>query len=224
VLVAALAFFFAPLLCQAQIAIEKQNRVVISNVKSPEIVGDLVIASAEESPVISKAVILVVRSDYKFIRVKAKKADVKFEPKQIDSTTFLFASPGKYSVAVTAFDPEKGIDDAEVEFAIDGTTPEPSGPDVPPGLFDNLAARVAVIARTMPASEVAKYKSTVEGLAAKMQAYEIKTFDQASKYLKAANLTSVAMNKLLQEDASRRSLSFGDAIVWYKEVARGLVQ
>jgi hypothetical protein len=102
-------------------------------VTSPVISGNRILVGADSNVAVSDVILLAVKTDYKFTRVKASRDGQRVEGEKQESGDYLFAGAGSYVVEVTAFDPEKGIDDAEVTFKIGGQPdPVPPGP-VPPG-------------------------------------------------------------------------------------------
>ena len=217
--------------CCGQIKTTTTQKKALLGVTNPVIQANRILVGADSNVAVSPVVILEVQTDYKFRRVKAYRNGQRIEPEVLSETEYLFAVPGKYRCEITAFDPEKGIDDAETTFEIGGKPepepepePEPGpGPEpTPNGPFDNLAVRVAETVKTMPAAEKTKYTAAVETVIKKMQTKEFRTLDQVTVYLRGSVLTNLALNKLLADDSEARSLSFNEVIEWYGEVLKGL--
>lgn len=229
-----LAFLIAGLLCSeclAQIKTSTIEKKALLGVTSPQIQGNRILVGADSNVAVSPVVILTVETAYKFKRLKAYRNGLRIEPEALSETDYLFAGAGKYRCEITAFDPEKGIDDSEVTFEIGGS-PQPPKPDPDPkpepdpqppsGPFDSLAARVAAIAATMQQQEKTKYSSALQTVVAKMQAKEFRTLDQVTRYLQSQMLLNLSLNALLEDDAKARSLSFNEALAWYGEVLKGV--
>lgn len=224
-----LAFLIAGLLCSeclAQIKTSTIEKKALLGVTSPQIQGNRILVGADSNVAVSPVVILTVETAYKFKRLKAYRNGLRIEPEALSDTDYLFAGAGKYRCEITAFDPEKGIDDSEVTFEIGGK-PDDKPDDIDPkpqpdGPFDSLAARVAAIAATMQQQEKTKYSSALQTVVAKMQAKEFRTLDQVTRYLQSQMLLNLSLNGLLEEDAKARSLSFNEALAWYGEVLKGV--
>jgi hypothetical protein len=229
-----LAFLIAGLLCSqslAQIKTSTTEKKALLGVTSPVIQGNRILVGADSNVAVSPVVILSVETSFKFKRLKAYRNGLRIEPEVLSETDYLFAGAGKYRCEITAFDPEKGIDDSEVTFEI-GSGPQPPNPEPDPqpepdpkppaGPFDNLAARVAAIAATMQQQEKTKYSSALQTVVAKMQAKEFRTLDQVTRYLQSQMLVNLSLNALLEDDAKARSLSFNEALAWYGEVLNGV--
>ena len=229
-----LAFLIAGLLCStclAQIKTTTTEKKALLGVTSPVIQGNRILVGADSNVAVSPVVILSVETSYKFKRLKAYRNNVRIEPEVLSETEYLFSGAGKYRCEITVFDPEKGIDDSETSFEI-GSSPQPPKPEPDPpqppqppsptGPFDNLAARVAVIATGMQAAEKQKYASALQTVIQKMQAKEFRTLDQVTRYLQSQVLVNLSLNALLEDDSKARSLGFNDAIAWYSEVLKGV--
>jgi hypothetical protein len=229
-----LAFLIAGLLCSqslAQIKTSTTEKKALLGVTSPVIQGNRILVGADSNVAVSPVVILTVETAFKFKRLKAYRNGLRIEPEVLSETDYLFAGAGKYRCEITAFDPEKGIDDSEVTFEIGGIPqppkPEPDpqpepDPKPPAEPFDSLAARVAAIAATMQQQEKTKYSSALQTVVAKMQAKEFRTLDQVTRYLQSQVLVNLSLNALLEDDAKARSLSFNEALAWYGEVLKGV--
>jgi hypothetical protein len=226
-----LAFLIAGLLCStclAQIKTTTTEKKALLGVTSPVIQGNRILVGADSNVAVSPVVILSVETNYKFKRLKAYRNNVRIEPEVLSETEYLFSGAGKYRCEITVFDPEKGIDDSEASFEIGGSPqppdpdPQPPQPPSPQGPFDNLAARVAVIATGMQAAEKQKYASALQTVIQKMQSKEFRTLDQVTRYLQSQVLVNLSLNALLEDDSKARSLGFNDAIAWYGEVLKGV--
>jgi hypothetical protein len=226
-----LAFLIAGLLCStclAQIKTTTTEKKALLGATNPVVQGNRILVGADSNLVILPIVILNIETNYKFKRLKAYRNNVRIEPEVLSETEYLFSGAGKYRCEITVFDPEKGIDDSEASFEIGGgpqppdPDPQPPQPPSPQGPFDNLAARVAVIATGMQAAEKEKYVSALQTVIQKMQSKEFRTLDQVTRYLQSQSLTNLSLNSLLEADAKTRTLGFNDVIAWYSEVLKGV--
>lgn len=226
-------FLVAVLVCSnlfGQVEIEKRERLAVVGAKSAEIVGARILVDSDSALTISKAVVLAIKTDFKFVRLKARKNGAKFAAESLSASEWLFEGEGAYSVEVIAFDPEKGIEESEIDFLI-GAGPKPPeppqpgpGPDpiVPAGPFDDLAKRVAEAAKGISDGEKAKYNAAFREVIRKMETFEIRRIEEARTFISGQKLTGNKLNELLNDDAKKRgSLSFSDAIAWFREVERG---
>lgn len=125
---------------------------------------NLILFDAKSSPKFFDGAKLQINTAAKFIKVKARKtifenADIK----KLNDNIYLLVGSGKYAVEITAFDPEKGID--EQTIAIDlgepKPTPEPNPPPnptpgpnpplpIPDDKFDNIGKRVSEWSAGLP--------------------------------------------------------------------------
>lgn len=217
----------------AQIKTATTEKKALLGVTSPVIQGNRILVGADSNVAVSPVVVLTVETDYKFKRLKARRDGVRIEAESLSETEYLFAGAGKYTVEITVFDPERGIDDTEVNFVLGGKPgPEPDKPDqpdqpdVPPeppaGPFDNLAIRVHALAQTLSDDQRKAYVAALDTVVGRMQRKEFRTTDQARNYLRSAGLKNTDLNKLLEDDASTRLLSFNETIAWYAEALKGV--
>lgn len=205
-----------------------ERRVILGAVGA-ELIDDRILFSASGDLTIAPGVLVTIESPYKFTRVRARCNNKKIELPELSDGRYLFTETGSYEIEIVCFDPEKGIDDSELSFEIKpdkpqppapGPEPEPSPPPAP-GAFDNLAQRVAAIAKTMPPEERQRWHSTMNEVIAKMQRYDFKLIDEARAYIKAQKLTGTALSQMLQADSAKRQLSFDQAIAYYQEIEKG---
>jgi hypothetical protein len=133
------AFFVTAclLLCglvQAQVETTVTRKKALLGVTNPVVQGNRILVGDDSNVSVSDVVLLEVKSDYKFQRVKARSGGNRIEPEKLAENVYLFAGAGSYVVEVTVFDPDKGIDDAEIKFDIGGkpTPPVPPDPPTPP--------------------------------------------------------------------------------------------
>ena len=121
-------------LCQAQVETQLTRKKALLGVTNPVVQGNRILVGEDSNVAVSDVMLLDVRTDYKFSRIKAKKDGSRIEPEKVGENSYLFAGAGLYVVEVTAFDPAKGIDDKEVSFTIGGkpTPPTPPGPTPEP--------------------------------------------------------------------------------------------
>ena len=123
------------LLCLASLASAQVETVVtrkkaLLGVTNPQIQGTRILVGDDSNVSVTDVVLLEVKSDYKFQRVKALQNGNRIDPEKLADSVYLFAGTGRYLVEVTVFDPERGIDDAEVKFEIG--KPLPPGPEPKP--------------------------------------------------------------------------------------------
>lgn len=216
-----------------QVEIDLRERLALSGGKSSEVIGSRILVDADSDLKIEKAVIVRVKTDFKFVRLKARRNGEKTTAEALSASEWLFTGEGKYGVEVIAFDPEKGIEEGEVEFTIGagpkppeppepGPDPDPIKPDDQNEPFENLAKRVAAVAAGIEVSERAKYNAAIREVIRKMKALEIKRIEEARAFIDAQKLPNNKLNDLLTADAKARgSLSFRDAVLWFEEVERG---
>lgn len=223
-----LLFLFQANSAYSQITTQTEERLAITGLSQPAIVGSKILAESSSKPQVSKAVIVKVGSDYKFIRVKARRNGEKYLAESISQNEYFFTGAGKYLIEIVAFDPEKGIDEAEIEFEITGEPSKPDGPNkpdepnTPDSPYDDLAGRVSKISKSLPPEQAKAYNTAMQSVIKQMRAREIKRVEEAAQFIKAQNLASVQLNRLLNDDASARgSLSFDEAILWYEQVEKG---
>ena len=118
-------------LASAQVETQVVRKKALLGVTNPVVQGNRILVGEDSNVAVSDVVLLDVKSDYKFTRLKAKQNGNRIEPEKVGEATYLFAGAGSYVVEVTVFDPEKGIDDKEITFTIGGK-PEPPTPPTPP--------------------------------------------------------------------------------------------
>jgi hypothetical protein len=131
------AFFVTAclLLCslvQAQVETTVTRKKALLGVTNPQVQGNRILVGDDSNVSVSDVVLLEVRSDYKFQRVKARVGGNRLEPEKLADNVYLFAGAGSYVVEVTVFDPDKGIDDAEIKFDIGGKPTPPKPPEPTP--------------------------------------------------------------------------------------------
>ena len=118
-------------LAQAQVETQLTRKKALLGVTNPVVQGNRILVGEDSNVAVSDVMLLDVKTDYKFSRIKAKKDGSRIEPEKVGDNSYLFAGVGSYVVEVTAFDPDKGIDDKEVSFTIGGQ-PQPPPPPTPP--------------------------------------------------------------------------------------------
>jgi hypothetical protein len=123
------------LLCgiaSAQVETQVTRKKALLGVTNPVVQGNRILVGEDSNVAVSDVVLLDIRTDYKFTRLKAKQNGNRIEPEKVAEATYLFAGSGSYSVEITVFDPERGIDDREVTFTIGGKPSPPPGPTPEP--------------------------------------------------------------------------------------------
>lgn len=118
-------------LCQAQVETQLTRKKALLGVTNPVVQGNRILVGEDSNVAVSDVMLLDVKTDYKFSRIKAKRDGSRIEPEKVGDNSYLFAGAGSYEIEVTAFDPDKGIDDKEVSFTI-GQQPQPPTPPTPP--------------------------------------------------------------------------------------------
>jgi hypothetical protein len=118
-------------LAQAQVETQLTRKKALLGVTNPVVQGNRILVGDDSNVAVSDVVLLDIRTEYKFSRLRARQNGNRIEPEKIGDSSYLFAGAGSYVVEVTVFDPEKGIDDAEVSFTIGGN-PKPPEPEPEP--------------------------------------------------------------------------------------------
>ena len=118
-------------LAQAQVETQLTRKKALLGVTNPVVQGNRILVGDDSNVAVSDVVLLDIRTEYKFSRLRARQNGNRIEPEKIGDNSYLFAGAGSYVVEVTVFDPEKGIDDTEVSFTIGGQ-PKPPTPDPTP--------------------------------------------------------------------------------------------
>ncbi len=146
----------------------------IEGVSAARVVGDLILVSDESKPIVSQVAILQVKTQAKFVRIKARKSLFEFgQVDKLGENEWVLSGAGRYAVEVTAFDPELGIEETaiEVELGESPAPPEPTPPGpqpgpVPPDAFSNLGQRVAATTAGLPkrANIAAVYRASAKTL------------------------------------------------------------
>lgn len=123
------------LLCgiaSAQVETQVTRKKALLGVTNPVVQGNRILVGEDSNVAVSDVVLLDVKTDYKFSRLRARQNGNRIEPEKVGENSYLFAGAGEYVVEVTVFDPERGIDDAEVKFSIGGRPSPPPGPTPEP--------------------------------------------------------------------------------------------
>lgn len=136
----------------AELDVTVTKSQVLSGVKNPKVIQSFVTFDSEDSkPAFQPAAFIKVTTDYKFVRVRARQN--LFEATiviKLSDTEFILLGSGKYAVDVTAFDPERGIDEKNLVIDLgDVVPPDPTptpGPSpnpntVPDDQFNNIGKR-----------------------------------------------------------------------------------
>jgi hypothetical protein len=126
------AFLLLCSLVQAQVETTVTRKKALLGVTNPVVQGNRILVGDDSNVSVSDVVLLEVRSDYKFQRVKARQNGNRVEPEKLADNVYLFAGAGAYVVEVTVFDPDKGIDDSEIKFDIGGKPTPPTPPQPTP--------------------------------------------------------------------------------------------
>mgnify|MGYP003337086438 CR=1 FL=1 len=126
----------------AQVETTVTRKKALLGVTNPQVQGNRILVGDDSNVSVSDVVLLEVNSDYKFQRLKARQNGNRVEPEKLSDNVYLFAGAGDYVVEVTVFDPDKGIDDAEIKFNIGAgppppVPPKPTPPDPSPEVVPN---------------------------------------------------------------------------------------
>jgi len=119
-------------IASAQVETTVTRKKALLGVTNPQVQGNRILVGDDSNVSVTDVVLLEVRSDYKFQRVKARVSGNRVEPEKLADNVYLFAGAGSYVVEVTVFDPDKGIDDAEIKFDIGGKPTPPKPPEPTP--------------------------------------------------------------------------------------------
>jgi len=136
------AFLLLCSLVQAQVETTVTRKKALLGVTNPQVQGNRILVGDDSNVSVSDVVLLEVRSDYKFQRVKARQNGNRIEAEKLSDNVYLFAGTGSYQIEITCFDPDRGIDDAELTFDIGGkptppTPPQPTPPEPQPEVVPN---------------------------------------------------------------------------------------
>lgn len=126
----------------AQVETTVTRKKALLGVTNPQVQGNRILVGDDSNVSVSDVVLLEVKSDYKFQRIKARVGGNRVEPEKLAENVYLFAGAGSYVCEITVFDPDKGIDDAEIKFDIGAgppspVPPKPTPPDPSPEVVPN---------------------------------------------------------------------------------------
>jgi hypothetical protein len=137
-------------IAELEVAVTKTQ--VLSGVKNPKVIQSFVVFDNEGSkPAFQPAAFLTVTTDFKFVRVRARQN--LFESTivvKLSETEYILLGSGKYAVDVTAFDPERGIEEKNLVVDLGDVAPpdptptpgpSPSPNTVPDDQFNNIGKR-----------------------------------------------------------------------------------
>lgn len=196
----------------------------------------------DEPPTIASRPVGVIRVDSEASNIEVTASDVSRLPvdvERLDENLYLIAKPGKYWVDVTAIDFEKNLygrktvmveigDGPSPPPVPPGPEPEPGPTPTPDGPFDGLAAKVNQLAATMQPDKRFTFAGVFDQAVAKMESREFLQISQASRFI-AQNQPQCTVDggcrplyEFLAMDGGSRTLSFYEAISYYREVAKGL--
>lgn len=129
---AALIYFAIATTAFAQIELSYTKAKSFPGITQPRLLGARVIGGEDSSSVATPVAIITAKSSSKFVRLKARKSIFESGSlQQIAENEWLLSGEGRWIVEATAFDPEKGIDEASLEVVI-GAAPKPE-PEPEPG-------------------------------------------------------------------------------------------
>lgn len=129
---------------------------VLYGLVNPRTVQTFILFDQEGSePEFAPAAIIQVKTNSKFVRVKARKNLFEgVNVTKLNDTDYLLLGEGKYAVEVTTFDPELGIDERILTVELGPSEPKPTpGPSpspIPDDEFNNLGKRVFDWSKDLP--------------------------------------------------------------------------
>lgn len=123
----------------AQVETTVTRKKALLGVTNPQVQGNRILVGDDSNVSVSDVVLLEVKSDYKFQRLKARQNGNRVEPEKLAENVYLFAGFGSYVCEITVFDPERGIDETEIKFDISAnpTPPHPTPPEPQPEVVPN---------------------------------------------------------------------------------------
>jgi len=122
------AFLIALLACSVSFGqVEVVKKKSLLGVTSPEIVGNRIFVGSDSNPSVSDVAVVNVDPSYKFSLLKFRRDGQRFEPEKFGNG-YLITGKGVYDLDATLFDPDKGIWNNEIKFALGGAEPKPPKP------------------------------------------------------------------------------------------------
>jgi hypothetical protein len=120
---------------------------VLQGVSNARQAGDFFIIDDMSDPKVTDGALILVTTKAKFVRVRARPKQ-SFDYVTVDKTPagYVLAGNGQYTVEVTTFDPNLGIEDSYLTVDLGPVEPEP-GPGPDSDKFDKLALRVSMWSR-----------------------------------------------------------------------------
>jgi hypothetical protein len=116
-----------------QLRIEYSTVKVLAGLVDARQIDNKILIGEASEPKTSQAALIVVETQSKFVKVKARKSLFESaEISKLSATEYLLVGVGKYAVEVTTFDPELGIDDAAIEVFLGDPQPPIPPPDPKP--------------------------------------------------------------------------------------------
>jgi hypothetical protein len=101
---------------------------VLEGAKGATIENGVLVVDSDSSLAITESILCKYDESYKFNLIKATKDGQKLEVK----TYNIFRDPGVYKISVTLFDPEKGIEQEQLDCTLGQPIPEPPKPGPSP--------------------------------------------------------------------------------------------
>ena len=96
-------------LASAQVDTQLTRKKALLGVTNPVVQGNRILVGEDSNVAVSDVVLLDVKSDYKFTRLKARQNGQRIEPEKVGENSYLFAGAGSFVVEVTVFDAERGL-------------------------------------------------------------------------------------------------------------------
>lgn len=193
----------------AQIEVTVTKTQVLSNVTNAKAYYSFIMFDDDgNTPKFEPAAVIYVNTKYKFVRVRARQS--LFEGSKVlklSESEYVLLGPGKYSVEVTAFDPELGIDEystvielGEVKPPEPTPTPTPNPSPVPDDQFNNVGKKVQDWSKDLP--------KRVELGAVYREASKMLTDSPITSINDATAYIADMKNKVLGPEATKYSVFF----------------
>lgn len=222
--------------CFGQLAVTSEKATRLLGVESSQTIGDVVLVDPDAN--IKMIPVVIINADTDASNVSFEASDINRIPVDfipLDGKSILVSAAGKTWVDVNVIDFEKQIyarTTVVVEVGESPPDPTPPGPEPPgptppdpEGLFDGLAARVALASAGVSDSVKSEIASVLKDAARKMSEYDFRTFLDVRDYI-ADNWpddeSARSLYKLLADDSGNRILSWQQAQQYYLEIVKGL--
>jgi hypothetical protein len=237
-------FILWPSICVAQIETKTETVTAISGLDSPSVVGGLVLSRGGTPK--TKPVGIIYVEAVGVVSVEA--TDEKRQPveiKEVAEGTYLVERSGSTWVEVSEYGEVELaggqrrkilLDRRTVVVVVEPSDPTPPGPEPPPGPgpgpspgpFDNIAAKVSQLSRTMDSSNKQRLSQVLTESADRMSRGQYLQLSQVVGYINAnrppctQGSGCAELYAFMAADARGRTLSWQAAQDYYREMAKGL--